>query len=319
MAQFSQRLRLNLPDALPRDGEALAHFFKRVLAAVVEPESHLDYLFFARCQRLEHGFRLLFQINVDHRLGGRDDSAVLDEISEMGIFLFTDRRFKRNRLLRDLQHFADFCYRDVHALGDFFRGRLAPVLLHQLAGGANQLVDGFDHVDGDADGAGLVSDGAGDGLADPPRGISGKLVSPPVFKLVHGLHQADVPFLDQVKKLQAAVRVFLGDGDYQAKVGLDQLALRKFGFLLAGQDVLICPAQFRSGSLVSFLDFFEPIAHLSELLLELLGSVASRAFPALLKALGLALNRPDFFGSLADAFNQPLALRMSELDRPEQL
>jgi hypothetical protein len=40
-----------------------------------------------------------------------------------------------------------------------------------------------------------------------------------------GLHEADVPLLDQVEELEAAVRVLLGDRNHQAKVGLDELAL----------------------------------------------------------------------------------------------
>ena len=98
--------------------------------------------------------------------------------------------------------------------------------LHQLARGADQLVDRFDHVHRDANGAGLIGDGAGDGLANPPGGVGGELVAAAIFELVDGLHQADVAFLNQVQELQAAVGVFLGDGNHQAQVGFDQLPLR---------------------------------------------------------------------------------------------
>src|ERR1700731_3098995 len=53
--------------------------------------------------------------------------------------LFTDRRFKRDWLLRDLEHLADFRHRNIHALGDFFRSRLASQFLHELPRGADQL------------------------------------------------------------------------------------------------------------------------------------------------------------------------------------
>jgi hypothetical protein len=163
---------------------------------------------------------------------GRDDGLVLDEIAEVRIFLFADGSFERDRLLRDFQNLAHLGDRNIHALGDFFGGRFAAELLHQLALRANQLVDRLDHVHRDADGAGLVGDGAGDGLANPPGGVGGKLVAAAPFELVHGLHQADVAFLDQVQELQAAVGVFLGDGDDQAQVRFDQLffGLFRFGF-----------------------------------------------------------------------------------------
>ncbi len=47
VAQFTERLGFNLPDALAGDGEVLAHFFKRVLAAVLQTKTHLDDFFFA--------------------------------------------------------------------------------------------------------------------------------------------------------------------------------------------------------------------------------------------------------------------------------
>ncbi len=53
-------------------------------------------------------------------------------------------------------------------VGDLLRGGFAAILLHELLLHAHELVDRLDHVHRDADGAGLVGDRAGDGLADPP-------------------------------------------------------------------------------------------------------------------------------------------------------
>jgi len=57
-----------------------------------------------------------------------------------------------------------------------------------------------------------------------------------VLELVDGLHQADVPLLDQVEELQAAVRVLLRDAHDQPQVRLDQLALGPAGPLLGLLD-----------------------------------------------------------------------------------
>jgi hypothetical protein len=127
--------------------------------------------------------------------------------------------------LRDLEDLADLVDRDVHLLGDLLRRRLAAELLHQVARGADELVDRLDHVDRDADRARLVGDGAGDRLADPPRGVGRELVAAAVLELVDRLHQADVALLDEVEELQAAVGVLLGDRHHEAEVGLDQLLL----------------------------------------------------------------------------------------------
>src|SRR5262249_17063172 len=47
------------------------------------------------------------------------------------------------------------------------------------------------------------------------------------------LHQADVPLLDQIQELQAAVAVFLGNVDHQAKVGFHHFLLGLTGLALA--------------------------------------------------------------------------------------
>ena len=139
--------------------------------------------------------------------------------------------------MRDLQNFAHLGHRNVHALGNLFAGRLATELLDELAAGADELVNRLDHVHGDANGARLVGDSAGNGLADPPGRVGGELVAAAPLEFVHGLHQTDVAFLNQVEELKAAVGVFLGDGNDQAKIGLDQFFLGLFGFGFAAMNL----------------------------------------------------------------------------------
>ncbi len=91
----------------------------------------------------------------------------------------------------------------------------------------------------DADGAGLIGNRARDGLPDPPGGIGGEFVAAAILEFIHGLHQADIAFLDQVEELQAAIGVFLGDGDHQAKIGFHHLLLRHAGFALALAHLLV--------------------------------------------------------------------------------
>src|ERR1700686_3367510 len=166
--QLAQRFGLDLTYALARYGERLADFLERVLGAVVEAETHLDDFFFARRQRLQHRRGLFLQVEVNDRVRRRNHGLVLDEIAQMRIFLFADGRFERDGLLRDFQNLTHLRHGYVHALGDFFGGGLAAEFLDELAAGGDQLVDRLDHVHRNADGAGLIGDGAGDGLADPP-------------------------------------------------------------------------------------------------------------------------------------------------------
>src|SRR5580704_9043950 len=211
MPQLPQRFGFDLADAFAGDREALADFFEGVLAAVFEAEAHFNNFFFARGQRAQDLSSLVLEVHVDDGLGGRNYAAVFDEVAEMRIFLLADGSLEGDGLLRDLEDLAYFRDGNVHALGDFFAGGLTAEFLHQLARGADQLVDGFDHVHRDADGAGLIGDGAGNGLANPPGGVGGKFVAAAVLEFVDGLHQADVAFLNQVEKLQATVGIFFRD------------------------------------------------------------------------------------------------------------
>jgi len=70
--------------------------------------------------------------------------------------------------LRDFQNLAHLSPGNIHALGDSLGGGFAAEFLHELAAGADQFVNRLDHVHRNADGAGLIGDGAGDCLADPP-------------------------------------------------------------------------------------------------------------------------------------------------------
>ena len=113
----------------------------------------------------------------------------------------------------------------AHLGGDLLRSGLAAHVLQQLALHPDELVDLLHHVHGDADGAGLVGDGPGDGLPDPPGGVGGELVSLAVVELLHRPDETQVALLDEVEEAHAVGVVALGDGDHQAQVGLGELVL----------------------------------------------------------------------------------------------
>ena len=88
---------------------------------------------------------------------------------------------------------------------------------------APDFVNPFVHVDRDADGSALVGDGACDALADPPGGVGAELIAALVIEFIHGAHQSDVSFLNQVEEFQSGgpVSVLLGDADDEAEVRFD--------------------------------------------------------------------------------------------------
>src|SRR5262249_46234062 len=56
-------------------------------------------------------------------------------------------------------------------------------------------------------------------------GVDRESIAPKVLEIDACFHQADIAFPNQIKELQAAVGVFLGDGNDEAQIGLDHLLL----------------------------------------------------------------------------------------------
>jgi hypothetical protein len=285
-----------------------------MLAAVIQPKPHLDDFFFARRQRLQHRRRLLLQVQVDHRIRRRNHGLVFDEIAQVRIFLFPDRRLQRNRLLRNLQDLAHLGHRNVHALGDLFTGRLATELLHQLAARPHQLIDRLDHVHRDADGARLIGNRAGDGLADPPSRVGRKLVAAAPFELVHGLHQANVALLDQIQELQAAVGIFLRDRHDEAQVGLNQFLLRLFGFRFAPVNDRQRALQLGQPDFAGLLNILQLRTPRTQFAPRFRRVLALGHVRAPLQPPSLALQRLQALHRAAHFVDQPLLLKRVEFD-----
>src|SRR5271170_3145439 len=102
MTQLAQRLGLDLTNSFAGDLEALADFFERMFGAVFEAEAHLDDALLARSQSAQNLRSVLLQVDADHGVGRRYGLAVFDEVAQVRILFLSDRRFERDRLLRDL-------------------------------------------------------------------------------------------------------------------------------------------------------------------------------------------------------------------------
>ena len=131
----------------------------------------------------------------------------------------------------------------------------------------------------DADGAGLVRDGAGDGLTDPPGGVGREFVTATVLELVDRLHEADVALLNEVEELQAAVGVLLRDGDDEAKVGFDELALGALGVHVALDHLALGALEVGDGDAGVGFDALEVGAAVLLLALVLLAQLFGLARP----------------------------------------
>ena len=153
----------------------------------------------------------------------------------MAIVLFSDWRFKRNRFLGNLQDFAHLIRSHIHAFSNLFWCRILSQFLQEVALFTNQLVNSFYHVDRNTNGTSLVCNGTGDSLTNPPSRISRELESLGIVKLINGLHQAHVSFLDQIQELHPTTNIALRNRNNQTKVGFCQTLL-SFQVSLFHQD-----------------------------------------------------------------------------------
>src|SRR5206468_7671287 len=108
---------------------------------------------------------------------------------------------------------------------------------------------------------------------------------PLVLELVHGLHESDVPLLDQVQELEAAVGVLLGDADHEAQVGLDQLGLAALDLLLSLVQQLDALAELLGGNQGLGLDAPDAAPRVLGRLLDLVKDIHGNA--------GLAADRDE--------------------------
>src|SRR5512133_3407929 len=102
MTHLAQSLRFNLTDALTSHIELLADFFQSPRAAVIESETQAQDLFFPWRQTLKDLEQLLFEQGKGSLISRRRRVIIGDEVAQMAVFLFADRFFQGNRLLRDL-------------------------------------------------------------------------------------------------------------------------------------------------------------------------------------------------------------------------
>ena len=121
MPQLAQRFGLDLPDALTGHLKVLPDFLKGVVGGLANPEPLPQDFFFPRGQRFQRTVDLALQIVPNRGFQRRDRLLIFDEITQMTVFFFTDRRLQRNRLTRDLENLPDLIERQVHPFGNFLR------------------------------------------------------------------------------------------------------------------------------------------------------------------------------------------------------
>ena len=219
---FLQRLGFDLADTLTRDVEFLANLFEGAISAVLQTKAQLQAPSSPRgVKRRQDILQLLLEQGVGSGIcRSRCIRVLRNEIAQMAVLLFADRRFQRNRFLCNAHDLADLVDRHIQFFCDFLRCRIVSVFMQQLAGNLLDLIDGFHHVYRDTDGACLICNRPGDGLTNPPGRIGGEFKALGVIEFFHRFDQTQVAFLDQIQKLHSASDIPFGNADHQSEVGL---------------------------------------------------------------------------------------------------
>ena len=111
----------------------------------------------------------------------------------------------------------------VQLLSKFLLGGIAAELSAQANFGLRQMIDAIGNVNREANRFALARKRATDLLANPQRGVGGKLAAFGRIKFLDGLHQTDVALVDQVEDGHPEVFVLAGDFDHEAEVGADHV------------------------------------------------------------------------------------------------
>src|SRR5829696_2846915 len=222
-ADGPQCLYLDLPGPLLGDAKLLRDFAQGEGLAAVEAVAHLDDPGLPLGKR-PHGLheRQLPLADLDARVVVAG-ALVGEQLAELGAFVGVDPGIDAGDGLADLAQTPGLLRLYAEPLDELLFGSIAAELDAQGVLGASQAVDGVYDVRGQADGAGMVGDGAGNGLTDPPRRVGGEAVTHLGVELLDGPDQAGVPLLDQVLERHASPPVLLGDGDHKPQIRLDEL------------------------------------------------------------------------------------------------
>src|SRR4051794_19575751 len=156
--QLPDRLRLDLANPLAGHLEDPADLFERVGVAVAQAVAELDDLALAVRQRLEDAVDLVLEHLLRRRVDRRLDAVVLDEVAEVAVLALADGPIEADRVPADLHHPPRLLDRDAGFLRRLLDRRFPAKRLEQLLRDVAELRHRLDHVDRNADRAGLVRD-----------------------------------------------------------------------------------------------------------------------------------------------------------------
>src|SRR4051812_4900199 len=97
MPEFPEGLNFDLANAFTRDIEIFANLFQGPLATVgIEAEAQPDHFLLTRAEGLQHVAGYVASIRVNYTLGGTDTRLIFDEVTDLRLTGFANRRLERD-------------------------------------------------------------------------------------------------------------------------------------------------------------------------------------------------------------------------------
>src|SRR5579885_2450524 len=226
VAQLADGTFLDLADALACHPQLLAHLFQGVIVVVCQAEAQLDDLPLARGELGQRLAQFIAQHLVFRDFNRPAFAHIFDDVAERVFLFLGEWRVEREDLFGPDQQFVHALRRHSQALADNLRRWLPSQFLVKLARHAFHAHHLFHDIDGQANDARPLQNGAGDALLNPPGRVGGETKAFAVIELGHSANQADIPLADQVFERESLAHVFFRNTDHQSQVSLDQLVAR---------------------------------------------------------------------------------------------
>ena len=99
MTKLTKCLRLNLTNTLSGNVKLLTNFFQSSCTTIIHTKTKTEHLLFSLCQSIQHFIQLLFQQCRCCCLCWYRNIVILNKITQVAVFLFTDRCLQRHRFL----------------------------------------------------------------------------------------------------------------------------------------------------------------------------------------------------------------------------
>ena len=192
--------------------------------SILQTEVETENLPLTIRERAEHFLHHCFQLLTHQRFLGLEGIQILQHGTQ-GIFIaVTGKYIQGAHIRRQAEQLLHLRNGHTHLLRNFFGGGVRSILLLQKVPGRFHLANSFRSVQRNPYDAAVVHQAAGNALANPLGGISGKAIFFCIVKFPGGNKQSDTALLNQVHQRHAPSGVFPSDINHKAEISVHHLA-----------------------------------------------------------------------------------------------